>query len=301
MRLNRTLGCAVVGLFVATLAWADGDKGREPSEESNEPFYLALGDSVTFGFNPLLQVPVRPSLYVGYPLLLGVIIDETAVNAACPGQTSSGFLSLQGTDNGCFTFREVNALHVQYSGTQLEFAVQFLESHKRTKLVTLQLGANDLFLLLHSCGDDITNPAVVSCVVQQAPTVINEVAQNIGTAIGALRKAGYDGQIILPFYYSPNTSPLFRQVIQALNQAMSSVAGATGSQTADVFGAFDAFSGPTHDACAAGLLIVLPTGGCDIHPSAAGAELIAETISPVVEKKKEKHDEKWEVVAAHER
>ena len=38
----------------------------------------------------------------------------------------------------------------------------------------------------------------------------------------------------------------------------------------------------TFDACAAGLLIPLPGGGCDVHPSQAGAELIAETIAPLV-------------------
>jgi hypothetical protein len=150
-------------------------------------------------------------------------------------------------------------------------------------------------MLIHSCGDDVTNPAVAACVARQAPLVINEVAKNLGTAVGALRKAGYTGQIILPFYYSPSTNPLFRQLVQGLNQAILSVAGATGSQTADVFSAFDAFSGPTHDACAAGLLIVLPTGGCDVHPSAAGQQLIAEIVSAVVVKKK--NHEEWEIVA----
>ena len=106
MHLNRKLGVALVGLFAATVAWGDGarDGNGPPSLRRGAPVYLALGDSVPFGDNPLLKpLPKPPSLFVGYPLLLGVIINEPVVNAACPGQTSSGFLSLQGTDNGCFT------------------------------------------------------------------------------------------------------------------------------------------------------------------------------------------------------
>jgi lysophospholipase L1-like esterase len=287
MHLNRKLGSALVGLLAATLAWGDGAAAFPGSLVPGAPAYLALGDSVPFGFSPLLKPPVSPTLFVGYPLLLGVIIDEPVVNAACPGQTSSGFLSLQGTDNGCFTFRQVNALHVQYSGTQLEFAEQFVASHPHTQLVTIQLGANDLFLLLDSCGGDINNPNVIACVANQAPALINEVAKNVDTVIAALRQAGYDGQIILALYYSPRTEPAFRQFVQALDQGLAAAAAAAGVDTADLFAAFDAFSGPTHDACAAGLLIGLPaTGGCDIHPSAAGAELIAETFAAVVSPRK---------------
>jgi lysophospholipase L1-like esterase len=113
---------------------------------------------------------------------------------------------------------------------------------------------------------------------------------NLATAIADLRDSrsadypGYAGQIILVNYYSPSIDPTFRAAVQAMNDVIAKVAAGSGSQMADTFSAFDAASGaPLFDACAAGLLIPLPGGsGCDIHPSQAGAQLIAETIAPLV-------------------
>ena len=50
-------------------------------------------------------------------------------------------------------------------------------------------------------------------------------------------------------------------------------------RVADGFGAFALASRLTGgDACAAGLLDRLPSGGCDVHPSARGHDLLAQAI-----------------------
>ena len=67
---------------------------------------------------------------------------------------------------------------------------------------------------------------------------------------------------------------------------LATVAGVFGVQVADAFTAFGAASLPAGgSACAAGLLIPLPGGVCDIHPSAAGQALIAQTVLELVAKK----------------
>jgi lysophospholipase L1-like esterase len=242
------------------------------------PAYLALGDSVTFGFTPLRVPPKPPAFFVGFPQFLAEIVDTPVVNAACPGQTSSSFLDLGGTDNGCFPFRSQFDLHVEYDGTQAAFAEQFLMTHPRTWLVTLQLGANDLFLLQAQCQGKPPD-----CALTMLPQVLEQLGSNLATAFADLRGTGYEGQIISVNYYSPSTDLTSRAAVQAMNVVIAQTAAAFGSKTADVFSAFDAASGPpTFDACAAGLLIPLPGGGCDVHPSQAGAELIAETIAPLV-------------------
>jgi lysophospholipase L1-like esterase len=289
MRLNRKLGSAIIAVVGAVTLVACGGSAPSGTAASSAslgapaPAYLALGDSVTFGFNPLLVPPKTPNFFVGYPTFLGEIVDTPMVNGACPGQTSSGFLSLPpaGSDNGCFTFRSQFDLHVEYDGTQVAFAEQFLASHARTWLVTLQLGANDLFLLQGRCNSDPT------CIQGMLPQVLSQLATNLGEAIAALRSpppvgAGYSGQIIMPNYYSPSVDPNFRAAVEAMNSTIAATAAAVGAKTADVFSAFDMASAPSLDACAAGLLIPLPGGGCDVHPTQAGAELIAETIAPVV-------------------
>ena len=35
-------------------------------------------------------------------------------------------------------------LHVKYSGSQLDYAVSYLKTHKKVRLVSLMVGANDL-------------------------------------------------------------------------------------------------------------------------------------------------------------
>ncbi len=60
-----------------------------------------------------------------------------------------------------------------------------------------------------------------------------------------------------------------------------SVTGAFKGSIADGFGAFQKGS-PTGDPCAAGLLIKLPDGTCNIHPSPAGHLLLAKAIEDVV-------------------
>jgi lysophospholipase L1-like esterase len=286
MHPTRKLGHAFLAAVAVTVI-ACGAGATDPAASSSAlgggaPAYLALGDSVAFGFDPLRVPPKPPAFFVGYPTFLAEHVDAPVVNAACPGQTSSGFLSLQGTDNGCFTFRFVEGfdLHVAYDGSQVAFAEDFLRSHPRTWLVTLQLGANDLFLLQQGCA---TAQDPMKCVVDGAPAVLHQLSTNLAIAILSLRGTGYAGQIILVGYYSPSIDPSTRAVVQAMNGAIEQTGAAFGVETADVFSAFDAASGPpAFDACAAGLLIPLPTGGCDIHPTQAGAELIAQTIEPLV-------------------
>jgi lysophospholipase L1-like esterase len=277
-------GIAFTAVFSATvLACGSGAADQTASDSAlggGAPAYLALGDSVAFGFDPLRVPPKPPAFFVGYPTFLAEAVDTPLVNAACPGQTSAGFLNLPsagGTDLGCFTFRSQFDLHVAYDGTQAAFAEQFLMTHPRTWLVTLQLGANDLFLLQAQCQGNL------ECVATMLPPVLKQLGSNLAIAISDLRGTGYQGQIIFQNYYSPSTDPTFRAVVQAMNGVIAQAAAAFGSRTADVFSAFDAASGPpTFDACAAGLLIPLPGGGCDVHPTQAGAELIAETIAPLV-------------------
>jgi hypothetical protein len=74
-------------------------------------------------------------------------------------------------------------------------------------------------------------------------------------------------------YYSTNyADPTLTGVVAALNQVMATTAARFTPGVADGFTAFaTAAAADGGDACAAGLLIRLPTGGCDIHPSRRGS------------------------------
>src|ERR1700675_1552205 len=117
-----------------------------PAEAKDRP-YLALGDSVVFGFITQAGFEyVNPNNFVGYPSYADAALRLDAANASCPGETTSGFISSSGADNGCRPFRGSFPLHVAYTSTQLDFATRFLHANRSTRLVTIGLGANDLFL-----------------------------------------------------------------------------------------------------------------------------------------------------------
>src|SRR5262249_36020703 len=133
--------------------------------------YLALGDSVTFGFMSDAGFEyVNAANFIGYPDYVGPAVRLTPGNAGCPGETSGSFLSAAAHDRGCRAFRAQQLpLHVAYTGTQAEFASAFLEANPKTRLVTLQLGANDLFNLQEQCAGDFT------CIVTALPATLAEL------------------------------------------------------------------------------------------------------------------------------
>src|SRR6266853_2241614 len=56
--------------------------------------YLAFGDSVPFGYSPLLN-PTVASNFVGYPEIAARLLNIQDVNATCPGEATGGFISLR--------------------------------------------------------------------------------------------------------------------------------------------------------------------------------------------------------------
>jgi hypothetical protein len=110
--------------------------------------YLAFGDSVSFGFitNAGFEY-VNPENFIGFPDYVGQTLKLHSSNAACPGETSGSFLSSTAPDDGCRFYRSQVPLHLNYTSTQLDFAVSFLKSHPETRIVSIGLGANDVLLL----------------------------------------------------------------------------------------------------------------------------------------------------------
>jgi hypothetical protein len=105
---------------------------QQPNDEG-EGIQLALGDSVAFGYSPLIVKAGQagnPENFVGYPEVAASILELNDVNASCPGEATGGFISSTGTDNGCRPYRTNFPLHVAYQGTQLDFALNFLATHR---------------------------------------------------------------------------------------------------------------------------------------------------------------------------
>ncbi len=275
----RWLVAAVVPLALLATTLLGVPALRSALADSNRPQeYLALGDSVAFGFNPLVSF-TNADNFIGYPTPVAAALKEALTNAGCPGETSSHLIALSGSDHGCQAYRTANPLHVTYSTSipQLAFADAFLQSHPQTLVVSLDIGANDLFVLLDSCAGN------VSCIQAGLPAMLGTLSANLDTIYGHIRNVdGYHHQLVALTYYSLNYSdPTGTFLISQVNQVVASRTLAWGGIVANGFGAFaDASAAFGGDTCAAGLRIVLSTSplACDIHPSPTGRDLLAQAI-----------------------
>jgi len=255
--------------MVAALAGASMSVGCAMAS-SDEPSttYLALGDSVAFGFDPL--VDLKRDKVSGYPEQLAAARGLEVTNLACPGEASGGFMSPTGADNHCRENREAYPLHVDYEGTQLQAAVGFLGEHPETALVTIDLGANDVFLLDHICNRDL------NCILTNFIKTASDYNANLAFIYGQLRKV-YDGPLVALSIYNPYPADSTAQyALDRINAILVEQTHAHGGVVADGMTAFaNAGNG---DPCANGLLIAMPEGGCDVHPTPEGAQVLADAI-----------------------
>jgi lysophospholipase L1-like esterase len=281
-RLAVRLSAAAIGLMLAaatTLSAADS------SDAEKRPSFLALGDSVAFGFITQAGFEyVNPNNFIGYPAYVGGELRLNTVNAACPGETTGSFISETLPDNGCRAFRAAAPLHVAYPDSQLAFATSFLRAHPQTRLVTIGIGANDLLLLQAACANDI------ACIQAGLPAVLAGVGANLDTILRSLRATGFGGALVVVNYYSPDyTNATNTEALVALNQTLAAVAAIHRAAVADAFSVFQKAASTTFaggKTCMTGLLNASPQNQflCDIHPSQSGQQLLSEVVEAVTGK-----------------
>jgi lysophospholipase L1-like esterase len=304
IRAMLVLVCA--GAMLATAsgqALAKKSTGKKPTASKKSKLtpttpitkgstYLALGDSVTFGYEESGVVPTPnyqdASSFVAYPEILGSELHLKVVNAACPGETSASLINNTAQSNGCENtpgkgnvgYRTLYPLHVSYSGSQLAFAVSYLKKHSNVRLVSLMIGANDGFLCEETTADQCTS------FTEQA-ALIATISKNVKTILSTIRnKAHYNGQIAIENYYSTDSaSATDDQQSELLNQGVDSAAKPFHVEIADGYGVFQTASAHSSgdSTCNAGLLTQLGSPGtCGIHPSYAGQSLLAQALEQVI-------------------
>jgi len=248
--------------------------------------YLALGDSVTFGYQEPGVTPTPnyhdAASFLGYPEQLGAAPHLQVANAACSGETSSSLINPSAISNGCENtlgkkpgYRGLYPLHVKYSGSQLNFGLSYLRAHKNVTLVSLMIGANDYFVCT-----EITKDGCASAAEKQA--VLGKIAHNVRLILSAIRsEAHYTGQLAIVNYYSLNYSSAATNALSlSLNKTVDTAAKPYHVVIADGYGEFKAasfrFGGSL---CAAGLITYLgKPGDCGIHPTYAGQALLAQAL-----------------------
>jgi lysophospholipase L1-like esterase len=242
--------------------------------------YLALGDSVTFGYQEPRVVPApnyhNPSSFLGYPEQLGAELHLRVTNAACPGETSASLINASARSNGCENaYRKHFPLHVRYKGAQLAYGVSFLRSNPGVRLVSLMIGADDLLLCQATTKDGCASRAEQSA-------VFAKVARNVRRILSAVRtQARYRGQLAIVNYYSLNyASSFISNATLGLNKAVDGAAKPFHVVIADGYGELKAAARRSAgNSCTAGLLTQLgQPGTCGVHPTYAGQALLAQAL-----------------------
>lgn len=269
MRVRLFALITALALFVLAAAPASASTSKFNPPKS---FYLALGDSLAFGYQEAkfeATFPVEPpsQFNTGYvddfsTMLKTVNPAIQTVNLGCPGETTATFM-----DGGCpYTASPLCCqLHDSYAGDQLDAALGFLGKHPgQISPITIDLGANDL----NVCKFDL------SCIQTQ----IAIVATNMHTILTALRAAAPSAEIIVMEYYNPYAviDATTNVGAKALNSAIADAATAVGGRLADAFTPFNlASTDPTIELATLCTLTLYCTSLHDIHASDQGYMVIA--------------------------
>jgi lysophospholipase L1-like esterase len=299
IKLAAAAAVGVAALAMTTAAAVPSLAASGPAPTKSGGSYLALGDSIPFGYRESnAQVTpdyTNPKSMSGYPELVARDLGLNLTNAACPGETTASFIMKGNQDNGCTKtvsgtpgYRAAFPLHHDYPRSQLLYALGYLKAHPDTKLVTLQIGAND-GLRCRALHGGTCQGSDLAAVIGQIQTNLNRILTKITTT------GGYHGQIVLVNYYSINViDPSGTGQVAALNQVEAGVAKQFSNvRIANAFTIFKNASkntaNGTPDTCQAGLETYLKanTSGnenCGIHPSLAGQGLLANAVARVVRK-----------------
>ena len=222
-------------------------------------YYLALGDSIAYGKQPI------PDYTEGYADQFFSYLQRRGtrylINMACPGQKSGDFI------NGSCKYAPF--LKYRYSGSQLQAALSFIQAHPgQVGPVTLDIGTNDM-----SYAQNIKE-----CSLLPASAFARRVAlygSNMATIFARLTAALHGtGDVLAMTNYASqaNQCPTNTSVARAFNQALAIAARRYGVRVAPVFDLLGGAAVPNAALC-------LYTWVCslyqDFHPTTRGYALIA--------------------------
>jgi lysophospholipase L1-like esterase len=289
----RRITLAIVGALVVV-----GTIGTAPATAASKAtYYLALGDSVAQGGQPIggpFSPYASPGYNHGYPEELEELVGDEyqqlrLENLACGGQSTRTVI--EGAPWCPYT-----------AGSQLEQAEAFLEAHPgEVAFITITIGANDVIGTETDCLDDATITFDIACVQAQLPSI----QANIAEIVQRLQAAAPGVPIVGSNYYNPLLGawvlvpgPVGQFLAQAsvapaelLNSGIEAAYLPEGASVADLYGAFDSTNFADLVATDWGLVPTNVANACtwtwfcskqypgDVHPNNPGHEVIAQAFA----------------------
>jgi len=267
---DRLLGVVVVALIVLLGALAGAARGTS----GTQTFYLALGDSITYGVQPTKAKPGAPpsAFHTGYVDVFAARLRKLSpqlevVNYGCPGESTVTF-----TRGGCPAFTDRIKLHDAFRGSQLKAAVSFLQAHTgEVSPVTLTLYGNDwLPFLLDTCKGE------VACVRKRGPGAIASFGTRLRSIVQQLRSAAPTAQIIVTGAWNPDPNSLaqLKPIYRSLEASIARAAKPSHARVAKMLPVFNPSRNGQARLCA--LTFICSKG--DPHPTDAGYRAMADAV-----------------------
>jgi lysophospholipase L1-like esterase len=255
--------------------------------------YLSIGDSVAFGETDFTQNPSNGdrgyvSAYANYLATQNGGVRPNVVNLAIDGETTTSFLTGTGRVISVpgMNDQSVAAWNTNYtanpSNSQNTMLLQQIVAAKAAGndigVVTISLGANNLFQLAASPGFLTATPASQQSQLEQT---LNNIGSGYAVILAEIHALLPNAKVFAlgeynPFPAAPNSplNAIAGPAIQGLNATIQSVAQSWGAQYVDTYTPFVG-----HEAQ---YTYMSPTSG-NVHPNALGYSVIAGQIEAVPE------------------
>jgi lysophospholipase L1-like esterase len=266
LRVFRRLGvlCAVVTLLFFTIVPVALAQTRLAASTLIGPkkYYLALGDSLAFGYQP--NFDFSHGYADDFFSNLKGHGTTTLADMGCPGETSSTFIK-----GGC---SDAFLRKYPYVGAQLSAAVAYLKSHAgQVSPVTLDIGANDLLPDINLNACTANNTKFTSDLATLDKNLTGAILPQLRAAMTVNGKL--TGDLVLMNYYDPYQNACSNSVsyIQKINTHLASDLGGSGL-IVDVFKAFGGTATPNNNICSYTWMCSVFK---DIHATRTGFGVIA--------------------------
>lgn len=256
-------GLVVVLLVADVLVLAAND----PARALNKHEYMALGNSLSFGFQPDLNFTSGFVDDIFADLHRANVTD--VVNYACGGESTTSMI------NGNCPFKYLP--HSSYTGPQLDAAITFLQRHPgQVSPITLEIGANDVLPDWNdaTCTENGNVAADIALVDQNlTQTILPRLVNALKSPTGVMT-----GDLHLLNYYNPfaKQCPNSTAFVNSLNTHLAADAGQFRIPIVDIY---NTFGGDLHTADH----ICDYTWICDqqfhdFHPNSVGYRVMAKAI-----------------------
>jgi len=263
-------------------------------------YYVAVGDSLSFGYQPNLNFSngFADDLFADLRRAESTPKERNTTvleNYACAGETSTTMIN-----SGCIGR---DFLKIPYSGPQLDAAIEFMLAHKgKISPVTFEIGANDVLPDWNAAtcsasastdddiarvDDNLTRVDSSSYGAARDPrNTANGILQRLTTALtispglpgvqGPVNTQARPGDLVMLNYYNPfaKACPDSAPFVKKLNEHLAADAAKFGVPIVDVYAAFGGDAGMAGNICAYSWYCARQ----DIHPTNAGYQAIAAAV-----------------------